>query len=59
MRVLANDDVYEATRHRMVAVEELHKKSWYSLLDCYHLKTIYFKFNYSRYSYFIYSITKI
>lgn len=29
MRVLANDDVYEATRHRMVAVEELHKKSWY------------------------------
>lgn len=30
MRVLANDDVYEATRHRMVAVEELHKKSWYS-----------------------------
>lgn len=28
MRVLANDDVYEATRHRMVAVEELHKKSW-------------------------------
>lgn len=30
IRVLANDDVYEATRHRMVAVEELHKKSWYS-----------------------------
>jgi RNA polymerase II elongation factor ELL len=27
IRVLANDDVYEATRHRMVAVEELHKKS--------------------------------
>jgi len=29
MRVLANDDVYEATRHRMVAVDKLHKKSWY------------------------------
>lgn len=38
MRVIANDDVYEATRHRMVAVDKLHKKSWY---DSYLLFVIY------------------
>lgn len=41
MRVLANDDVYEATRHRMVAVEELHKKSWYSALVTIYLSSFF------------------
>lgn len=28
MRILANDDVYEATRHRMTVAEENHKNKW-------------------------------
>lgn len=28
MRIHANDDVYEATRHRMTVAEENHKNKW-------------------------------
>lgn len=29
MRILANDDVYEQTKHRMAVAEETQKNKWY------------------------------
>lgn len=32
IRIHANDDVYETTRHRMTVAEENHKNKWYAIL---------------------------
>lgn len=37
MRIHANDDVYEATRHRMTVAEENHKNKWYIKVEIFFL----------------------